>query len=339
LTQRKDRWLDIAIRVTAVAIFALVVWIGYLYWANSQTQAVSSPVGRAVENLRKIVTADPGNADARIRLAEAFAFAGRLDDAVTQFDAALKLKPDYMPALSGLASVAMQRKDYKTAETYWLKIISLLENVTTAAKDQQLDTAYYGLGVTYIDMKRYEEAIVALKDAVRIKSSSSDTHYMLSVAYRELKYPDRQKDELNITLAFDPNNAQANYDMGLLILKEGDIPSAAELFRISVDHAPDSKASLPQKELDKLAAKGDAKTRVARARALFDTKPADALIDARIAAALDPASTDTVRLVAQLWEKQGNKERALNAWKRLLEISASDAEADQAIKRLSPDVK
>jgi tetratricopeptide (TPR) repeat protein len=339
LTQRKDRWLDIAIRVSVVAIVALIAWIGYLFWANSQTQAVSSPVGRAVENLRKIVGADPGNADARIRLAEALAFAGRLDDAVTQFDAALKIRPDYMPALSGLASVAMQRRDYKTAETYWLKIISMLENVQTAAKDQQLDTAYYGLGVTYIDMKRYEEAVTALKDAVRIKADASDTHYMLSVAYRELKYPDKQKEELNITLAFDPNNAQANYDLGLLILKEGDIPAAADLFRISVDHAPTSKATLPQKELDKLAAKGDAKTRLARARALFETKPADALTEARIAAALDPVSTDAVRLVAQLWEKQGNKERALNAWKRLLEMSVSDAEADQAIKRLSPDVK
>jgi cytochrome c-type biogenesis protein CcmH/NrfG len=46
-----------------------------------------------------------------------------------------------------------------------------------------------------------------------------------------------------------------------------------------------------------------------------------------------------VRLVAQLWERQGNKERSVNAWTRLLELAPTDLEAAKAIKRLSADVK
>lgn len=339
MRQLNERWIDIGIRVALVVIVVLAVWLGWSLWSNSRVQSMSSPVSRAIENLRGIVAKDPGNPDARIRLAEALAFAGRLDESVAQFQAALKLKPDYVPALAGLASVAMQQRDYKAAESYWKKIIGMLENIQTTAKDTQLDAAYYGLGVTYIDTKRYEEAVVALKEAARIKSDAADTHYMLAVAYRELEYPDLQKEELQIVLAFDPNNAQANYDMGLVVVKEGDAATAAELFRVAVDHAPRDKAALPQKQLDALAKEGDAKTRLARARAMFDVKPSEATTEARIAAALDPRSLDAVRLVAQLWEKQGQKERALNAWKRLLEMSPSDAEATEAIKRLSPDGK
>jgi tetratricopeptide (TPR) repeat protein len=338
LNRRTYRWLDVAIRVALVAIVALVAWLGYLYWANSQTQAVSSPSGRAIENLRAIVKASPANPDARIKLAEAFAYAGRLSEAIEQYNAALQIKPDYSPALSGLATIAMKQKDFKTAENYWLKVVSLLDNTTNPVLSPALDEAYYGLGVTYIEMKRYEDAVGALKQAARIKTQASDTHYMLSVAYRELGFPDKQKEELQITLAFDPNNAQANYDLGLVALAEKDLASAAELFRIAATSAP-AGVKLPQQELDKLAAAGSAAQRLSKARALVSKDPAAALFEARVAAALDPTSVDAVRLVATLWDSLGNKERALNAYRRIVELVSTDPAAEAAIKRLSADAK
>jgi tetratricopeptide (TPR) repeat protein len=335
---KTDRWLDISIRAAVLLVVALAAVIGWMVWSNAQVQEVSSPAGRAVVNLQKIVRGSPGNTNARIKLAEALSYAGRTDEAIVQYQAALKLTPDYTPALAGLATTAMQRKDYKTAESYWLKIIGLLDTGSATTKDQRLDQAYYGLGVTYIDTKRWEEAARALKEAARIRSDASDTHYMLSVAYRELGYPDKQLEELQITLAFDPNHAQANYDLGLLALKTGDVPSAAEQFRISADRAPDG-VQLPQDELDKIAAKGGALDRLAKAKSLAAKDVDAALAEARIAAALDPASVDAVRLVGQLWEKKGDTSRALNAFKRLLEMAPSDEEANQAIKRLSTDAK
>jgi tetratricopeptide (TPR) repeat protein len=335
---RTDRWLDISVRAAFAVAVALAAVIGWMVWSNSQVQSVSSPAGRAVENLQKIVRGSPGNTNARIKLAEALSYAGRTDEAIEQYQAALKLTPDYVPALSGLATVAMMRRDYKTAESYWLKIIGLLDNSPTASRDARLDQAYYGLGVTYVDTKRWEEAVRSLKEALRIRSDASDTHYMLSIAYRELDYPDKQREELLITLAFDPNNAQANYDLGMLMLKAGDVPVAAELFRIAADKAPEG-VELPQDELDTIAAKGSAADRLARARTRATTDIAAALAEARISAALDPARVDAVRLVGQLWEKKGDAPRALNAFKRLLEMAPSDEEANQAIKRLSADAK
>jgi tetratricopeptide (TPR) repeat protein len=337
LTQRKNRWLDIAIATTLVAVAITAIYLGYSYWANSRVQSVSSPSGRAIENLRAIVTRDPSSPDARIKLGEALAYAGRLPEALEQYKGALTLKPDYVPALSGIATVAMKQKEFKTAETYWLKVVSLLENTTNPVLNPALDEAYYGLGVTYIEMKRYEDAVGALKQAVRIKPQASDTHYMLSVAYKALGYPDKQKEELQIVLAFDPNNAQANYDLGLIALSEKDEASAAELFRISVDRAPEG-VTLPQEQLDKMAAVASAADRLSEARSLAQVNPAAALTEARISAALDP-KVDAIRLVATLWETQGNKERALNAYRRIQELLPNDTAAQDAIKRLSADAK
>lgn len=332
----KDRWLDIAIRVTVVAIVAALGYLGWAYWSNSSEQKVGSPGGRAVENLRNVVRVSPGNANARIRLAEAMAAIGDLDGAIEQYRAALKLEPDYVPAMSGLATILMERKDYKSAETLWQKIIGQLDNTPTASQNPVLDSAYYGLGVTFMETKRYEQAVAAFKEALRIKADASDTHYQLSLAYAKLGYPDKQQDELTVVLTYDPRNAQANYDLGMLMLKKGDVATAAELFRTSADNAP-KNVTLPQEQLDKLADEAPAAERLSTARSLAADKPADALVQARIAAALDPTSVEAVRLVAQLSEKLGEKGRALNAWERLLELSPNDAGATTAIKRLNPD--
>jgi tetratricopeptide (TPR) repeat protein len=333
-----DRQLDIGIRIAAVLVLVAGAYLGYSVWWSSKYLVTASPAGRAIDNLRAVVTASPGNALARVRLAEALASSGDVSGAVEQFQAALKIQNDLVPALNGLGAIAMQRKDWRAAEGYWKKVIATLDTTALAPKDMRLEQAYYGLGVVEIELKRYEEAVVNLKEALRIRSSASDTHYMLSVAYRELGYPDKQRDELTITLAFEPANAQANYDLGLLALKDGDVASAAELFRMSADKVP-AGIDLPQKELAKLAAQGDAASRLARAQALRETDAAEALKQARIAAALDPTLVEAVRLIAVLWEEQGNNDRALNAYERLQELVPTDAVAAEAIKRLSANAK
>jgi tetratricopeptide (TPR) repeat protein len=337
VTQRRnDRWLDIAIRVTMVMVIALGAYLGYMMWTNSGVQAVSSPSSRAVDNLRAAVKANPGDPMLRVRLAEGLVFAGRMSEAVDQYNAALKIKEDYVPALSGLATLSMEDKQFASAVTYWTRIVKLLE--TTSPRSPDLEGAYYGLGVTYMEMKQYENALVNLKESLRLKGSASDTHYMLSIVYRELGYPVKQREELDITLAFDPNNAQANYDAGLILLKEGDIATAAEAFRIAENGAP-AGVDLPGQELDKIAKTGSAAVRLAKAKALESTEPKAALIEARIAAALNPNDVTPVWIAARLWEKLGNTERALTTYERIVELVPDDAQATQAIKRLSPDGK
>jgi tetratricopeptide (TPR) repeat protein len=330
-----DRWIKVVTWALAVCVVGVGAYLGWSVYSDTKLRETQSPGARAVANLEAIVTKSPNVAMARVRLAEALMANDQQSEAITQLEAALQLEKDNIAALTDLGLVAMQRSEWKSAEAYWTKLVPLLSGEDMSAQDQRLADVYYYLGTTFVEEKRYEEAVANLKQSIQIKRDSSPVHYMLSVAYQRLGLPDMQQQELTIVLAFDPQEAQANYDMGLLLLKQGDVAGAAELFRIAADRAP-AGVTEPQKQLDLL---GSAATRLAQAVELQKSDPKRALIDARIAAALEPSNASAVRLVAQLWETNKDPKRAQNAWERLLELVPGDAQATDAIKRLTSNAK
>lgn len=331
------KWLDAGIWIVGGLVVAIAAYLGWSVWSHSQVTQAGTPAARAVINLEQVVRANPNDAMARVRLAATLSLAGRTDEAVEQYSAALKIEKDMPQALRGLAMIAMQRKDFTAAEKYWQRILDNLAGAQYSTVDQRVEEAYYGLGVVALETKRNEDAVRYLKEALRMRKDASDSHYMLSVAYRELGLVDQQKSELQVTLAFDPNNAQASYDLGLVVQKEGDIAQAAELFRISADKAP--RIELPRQALAAIEKQGTAEERIERARRLAVSDPALALVQARIAAALAPEDANAVRLVAELADKVKDKERALNAYRRLLELTPGDPAATKAIERLGGNAK
>jgi tetratricopeptide (TPR) repeat protein len=328
-----DRNLKIALWAVGVAVVLVAGYLVWTYLGNANLVKSQSPSARAVANLAAIVKKQPKSVGARVKLAEALVANDQLDDAIAQLQAVLKLDEENSSALVDLGLIAMQRQEWKTAEGYWTRLIDNLSKNEMSKQDQRLADVYYYLGTCYVETERYEDAVANLKKSISIKRDSSPVHYMLSVAYGKLDIPAMQKQELMTVTAFDPRAAQANYDLGLLALKDGDKPSAAEFFRIAADNAPDGVT----KPADELAKFGKADERFAAATRLKVSDPAQALSEARIAAALDPANKEAVKLIAGLAEKTGDKTRALNAWQRYLELVPNDPTATDAIKRLNPN--
>jgi tetratricopeptide (TPR) repeat protein len=331
--------VDRGIRIALIAVGAAIVIVGgYLAWSvwgNQRLATTQSPAARAVANLAAIVKKTPGVAAARVKLAEAMVANEQLDDAIVQLKAALEIEKDNSTALTDLGLIAMQRREWKLAESYWLKLVDILGATEMASKDAALADVYYYLGTTYVEEERYEDAVANLKKSLSIKRDSSPAHYMLATAYQRLNLPDMQAQELQIVVAFDPRQAQANYDLGIISLAKGDKAQAAEYFRVSADNAPEG-VTKPKDELAKL---GTAAVHLASAQRLQVSDPAEALVEARTAAALDPASAPAVKLVAELAEKQKDPTRALNAWERYLELVPGDKTATDAIQRLSANAK
>jgi Flp pilus assembly protein TadD len=330
-----DEWIRNATYGVVVAILLVSAYIAWMYVGDLRLASTQSPAARAVATLAQVVTKAPSDAQARVKLAEAMMANSQSDQAIEQLKAALELDKVNVDALTDLGLIAMDRSEWKTAEGYWLQLVQLLGSAEMSSQDQRLADVYYYLGTTFVEEQRYEEAVANLKQSIFIKRDSSPVHYTLSVAYQRLGIPDMQRQELGIVLAFDPRHAQANYDLGMLELAAGDVASAAESFRISADNAP-AGITAPQDQLAKL---GSASEYLATAQRLKTSDPKKALTAARIAAALDPTNADAVGLVATLWEKNGDKTRARNAWQRLLELVPGDSTATEAIKRLGAATK
>jgi tetratricopeptide (TPR) repeat protein len=330
-----DRGIRIATIAVGVVLLLVVAYLGWTVYTNTKLAETQSPSARAVANLAAIVAKSPNVAAARVKLAEAMIANDQLDDAITELKAALQIEKDNAAALTDLGLIAMQRQEWKTAEGYWTRLIQILGSADMSSKDARLADAYYYVGTTYVEEQRYEDAVANLKKSLSIKRDSSPAHYMLATAYQRLGLTDMQKQELQVVIAFDPKQAQANYDLGIIALKAGDVAQAAELFRIAADNAP-SNITAPKDELAKL---GTASEHLATADRLKASDPAKALTEARIAAALDPTSPDAVKLVAILAERRNDTKRALNAWQRYLELVPGDPTATDAIKRLSANAK
>src|SRR5581483_2017276 len=75
-------------------------------------------VDAAITELQSVVTAAPDNFVARFNLGRAYFAKNENEQARLQFESALKLRPDYMPARLALTQLALRRNDPDTALKY-----------------------------------------------------------------------------------------------------------------------------------------------------------------------------------------------------------------------------
>lgn len=330
LDLKRVRPLDAAIAVIAVVVLVLGAWLGYSVWANSQAAKAAAPASRAIIELEANVRKAPNDFNARMRLAQAYAVAGRDKDAQKQYEAILQVNDQFVPAISGIGFLALSQQQWEEGEKYYRRIIELIKDDLPKGGEGTLETAYYYLGTALYEQGEYEEAAQNFKEALILKRDSADVHYALAVAYRALGSDNAYRKSLENALLFDPKLPEANFDLGEILVEEGDVARAAELFRLSSDAAPN--VDKPRVALEKL---GPFKQRFDKAEQLMSSDAKAALVEARVAAALEPQNVDAQLLAAQGFEKTGDKERAEAAYRRVLLLDPENAQATQGLKRVT----
>jgi len=318
------------IALVIVAIIGVGAFLAYSMWANSRAAYNSSPAAREIEEFRQALKKTPNDVNMRMRLAQALSVAGRDRESIQQYQQVLKISKDYVPALSGLGFELLKQKKWAEGESYFKKVISLTEaTAPTTEGSSPLELAYYYTGVARMEQRDYQGAVGYLKSALRYRPDASDTSYAIAVCYKNLGIDDGYRDMLLYTLRFDPKMPEANYDYGILLLAKGDVAGAAEHFRISSDAAP-YKAE-PRDELAKL---GSATDRIAEANKLASTNTTAALVQARVAVAIDPQSVDALLLAGKLNEKLRKKVKAAEYYNKALLIDPTNALAKAGLKRV-----
>ncbi len=327
---KRVRLLDAAIVIVVVAIVAVGAFFAYTVWANNQALRTGSPANREIEAFTQKLKKTPNDVETRMRLAQALSVAGRNREAIEQYQQVLKVNEEWVPALSGIGFELMKQKDWKGGEEYFKRVIKLTEGKTPQmAGGSSGEIANYYVGIARMEQQDYSGAAGYLKEALRMRRDASDTSYALSVCYGKLDIEEGQREMLAYTLQFDPGMPEANYDYGLLLLKSGDIAAAAEHFRVSADGAP-----YKQEPKDELAKLGSPVERLAAANKLASTDASAALVEARVAAALEPESVESLVLVGKLYEELKKRDEATETYQKVLVIDPANKTAKAGLKRV-----
>lgn len=316
-----------------VSILALGAYFGWTVYRDRRAAEDASPALRIIRVLKNEVRANPNDAMLRVRLGEAFAAAGREQEAIEQLNTALKIDPKHTGALIDLGQIAMANGRYGTAEEYFGQVLEATEDSEFAQTSDRRELALYQLGLIALNDKGYDDAIGYFKAALRIRKDASDTYYYLALALDGAGEATSAIQQLKIALAFDPNFGQGHFYLGQLYLRQKDRMKAAEHFGLAAQADP--KAKEPK---EALAQFGDPDELMDTARRLKSTDASAALEAASIARSIVPGDFEVAYLYAEVLETSGDVAGALQAYEKASLIDPKQARAKEAVARLKPVV-
>lgn len=199
------------IAILVVGIFASLTWQNSHRFYNSEAL------------WQDTVTKNPTSAYAWYNQGVDLYVRQRHNEALSSFQRAVALKPDYAKAQWALALSLVQTKDFATAEKHYRAAI---------AADPGFAKAYLGLGVLLYRKKDIEAAIAQLRTAVTINPDFVDAWYNLgTIVMRTGKNLEEAETFLKTALSLDPKHSGALRNLASIKLMQGD-QDAAEKYRI-----------------------------------------------------------------------------------------------------------
>jgi Flp pilus assembly protein TadD len=321
-----DTWLSVGVWVVGASLVLFAAFFAWSVYAQAQAARLSSPAMQVIDALQKQVDATPKDPTLHSRLAEALGTAGMFDRATAELIIAVKLDPTFAGGYENLGAIAMTQKNYSDAEKYFNKVLELTSTGDYQNVNQRRDEAYFYLGEIALIQKRYEDAVGYFNAAIRVRKDASDSYLRLGQAYAGLGQKDQAKEQINIALAFDPHFAEAHYELGKLLISEGDKVNAAWEFRAALDSMPDQPD--PQAALDALGPYEE--WYAAASKAWLAGDEAAALDDVRIARAISPDSYDAAMLNGRILDKIRDFAGAADAYAVAFKVDSSSKEATSA---------
>ena len=186
------------------------------------------------------VDASPGDALAHNFLATKYLQAGRVEDATTQLELAIRLKPDDAEAHSNLAS-ALQMQG---------RLPDAVQHAREAARlKPDDDRVRFNLGNAMSATGNIDQAIREFSRAVQLNPENVDAHFNLAVLLGPRNRIDEAIIHLRRALAINPRHADAHRNLAVALGFKGRIDEAIVEAREALKLQPDSAEALQQLNL------------------------------------------------------------------------------------------
>jgi tetratricopeptide (TPR) repeat protein len=216
-------------------------------------------LSEAITQLETAVRLDPGSAKAHTNLGTALQdVPGRLPDAIAEFKTAVRLDPGMAEAHNNLGSALLDLPGRLPD--------AIAEFETALQLGPDLVEAHNNLGTALLKMPgRVSDAITQFEEALRISPDSMEAHSNLGRAL--LKAPGRSADalaEFETAVRLNPDSAEMHYNLGNALLTVPDrLPDAIVEYETALRINPDSAEthlnlgtallSLPGRQSDAIA--------------------------------------------------------------------------------------
>jgi len=203
-TGGSDKRLDRLIRIALLVLVVGTVLVGVAYVLDQRVESGPTLADRRVTAAEEAVKKSPNDAGVRLGLALAYHAAGRIDDAMAQYDAVLKVQPDAKVALNNKAGILVERGDLAGAQPLYQHVVDVAKGGEFAGMDTELARGYYGLADIAMRQNRAADAVKNLEEAAKIGGTDADTWYLLGKAHLAAGSPDKAIEAEQNAILFVP---------------------------------------------------------------------------------------------------------------------------------------
>ena len=183
----------------------------------------------AISHYQEALQIEPDYAEARNNLGNALLQRGDVDDAISNYQKALQIKPDYAEACNNLGAVLLRKGQVDEAISDFKQALQIKPN---------LAEAYNDLGNALFQQRNLDGAISNYQKALQIKPDYADACNNLGLVLLQKGKPDEAILRFQEALRIDPDIALTQHNLGSALLQKGDLDQAIIHFQRAVQLDP-----------------------------------------------------------------------------------------------------
>ena len=235
-------------------------------------------------------------------LGRALFLKGQVDEAIIQYQKALKINPNYFEAHVNFGAALFQKRLFSEATAQYQDVLKI---------DPNSDQAHEGIGIIFSEQNYMDKAIAEYQKALRINPYNADVHYNFGVAlFLEGKLDDAIA-QYKMTLEIDPNFIRARNGLGTLFFKQGHADEALAQYQAALTIDPNN-----------------AEVHYNFGLALYlEKKLDDAITQYKTALEIDPTYLQAYNNLGAVFFKKGQFDDAMAQYQKALQIAPRDAQA------------
>jgi len=162
-------------------------------------------------------------------IGNAFKAQGNLKQALSSYQKALLLKPDFAEALVSMGSVYIEFGWFEEAISCFQKAMRFKQNFADA---------YYNMGIALKKQKRIDEAIMSYQKSLELNPGFFDAYYNLGAIYKNQGRLDESAFCYRKVIELSPSNANACYNLGVVYQEQDKLNEAITYYEKTVQLKP-----------------------------------------------------------------------------------------------------